>query len=330
MNFLSAILSDILVFEIEANDGALSTRTSTAKYTLKGSAIVVREIDNEKYDWARKKDRIAVVVITGSDVGSKEFDMSSRDVAAKITDNDNLLWTLHEGKDYARIDFIRKSSLASGLKEIEDKGVYIADSIVSRQTGIDINRVLQGFYEKKINFNHIKTSPKFRAFFFDRLFDRIKLPVLLFFLVLLFANYLIFSNINEKYNVSETAYNIQLQKNKQETENSEKAGRLFDEYNKIPAYPLALISDRIASYVPRNLLLTSMVFFPEKTSVARSKAVNEAGNVIVIKGRSEIAGTVLLFTQYLQEDKLFKKVDVVNIDNLKDNESYDFEVRILL
>lgn len=93
---------------------------------------------------------------------------------------------------------------------------------------------------------------------------------------------------------------------------------------------MALISDRIASYVPKNLLLTSMVFLPEKASAARSRAVNESDNMIVIKGKSGISGTVLLFTQYLQEDKLFKKVEVVNIDNLKDNELYDFEIRILL
>lgn len=234
MNFLSAILGDVLIFEFEANDGALSTKISTAKYTLKGSAIVVREIDNDKYDWAKKKERIAVVVIAGRDVGSKEVDMSSRDVAAKITDNDNLLWTLHEDKDNARIDFIRKSSLDSGLKEIVDKGVYIADSIVSRQTGVDINRVVQEFYEKKINFNHIKTSPKFRAFFIDRLFDRIKLPVLLLFLVLLFANYMIFANINEKYNISETAYNTQLQKNKRKQKTTRKQAGYSESIIKSP------------------------------------------------------------------------------------------------
>lgn len=330
MNLLPPILSEILVFEVNASNGVTSTKISTAKYSLKNSEIILQESDNEKFDWTKKKNGIAVLLITGRDVGSKEYDVSGNDTAKKITDNDNLLWTIHEDNDNERIDFIRKSTLENILAEIEVKNFYIANTIVSGKADIDIYIALQEFYEKKVNFDLIKKSKEFRAFFFDSLFDKIKLPVLLFFFVLLFVNYVVFSNIKEKYDLSETAYNIQLQKNKQEKENSEKANRLFGEYNKIQSYPLALISDRIASYMPKDARLTSMVFFPEKTSTARGKTGSDTNNVIIIKGKSEIAGTVLLFVQYLQEDKLFGKVDIININDLKDTGSYDFEIHIKL
>lgn len=332
MNLLPPILSEILVFEVEASNGVTSTKISTARYSLKNSAIILQEIDNEKFDWTKKKDGVAILIITGSDIGSKEYDISGNDAVSKITENDNLLWTVHEDNDSnnERIDFIRKSTLENILAGIEGKNLYIANTIVSGKADIDIYIVLQEFYEKKVNFDIIKKSKEFRAFFFDSLFDKIKLPVLLLFFVLLFVNYVVFSNIKEKYDISETAYNIQLQKNKQEKENSEKTNRLFSEYNKIQSYPLALFSDRIASYMPKDVRLSSMVFFPEKTPTAKGKTGSDTNNVIIIKGKSEIAGTVLLFAQYLQEDKLFNKVDIITINNLKDAGSYDFEIHIIL
>ncbi|RNC63879.1 hypothetical protein [Proteiniphilum sp. X52] len=330
MNLLTPILSEILVFELNASGGVTSAKTSTARYSLKDSAIILREIDKEKFDWTKKKNGIALVFITGSDVGSKEYEASGNDAISKIVENENLLWTTHEVGGNRRIDFIRKSTLGGDLDETEAKGLYIAGTTVSRQTDIDMYVALQEFYEKKVSFDLIKKSREFRAFFFDSLFEKIKLPMLLFFFALLFANYVVFSNIKEKYDISETTYNIRLQKNKIETENREKTNRLFSEYNKIQSYPLALISDRIASYMPKDIRLSSMVFFPEKTPAARGKTGSNTTNVIVIRGKAGIAGTVLLFAQYLQEDKLFSKVDIININNLKDTGSYDFEIDIIL
>ena len=136
--------------------------------------------------------------------------------------------------------------------------------------------------------------------------------------------------MRRKQHHSETAYNIRLQKNKQEKENSEKANRLFGEYDKISSYPLALLSDRIASYMPKDIRLVSMVFFPENRSNAGAGTRSNNANLIIVKGKAEITGTVLLFAQYLQEDKLISKVDIININNLKDNGSYDFELHIIL
>jgi len=73
-----------------------------------------------------------------------------------------------------------------------------------------------------------------------------------------------------------------------------------------------------------------MVFFPENRSNAGAGTRSNNANLIIVKGKAEITGTVLLFAQYLQEDKLISKVDIININNLKDNGSYDFELHIIL
>lgn len=330
MNLLPSILSEILVFEVNASNGVTSTKISIARYSLKKSEIILQEIADEKQYWSKKKSGIAVLFITGSDVGSKEYYASGNDGISKIVENENLFWTIYEEEGNSRIDFIRKSTLVVCLDEMEARGLYIADTTVSAQTDIDINVVLQDFYEKVVNSNLLMKSKEFKAFFFDSLFNKTKLPVLLFFFVLLFANYVVFSNIKDKYEISETNYNIRLEKNKQEAENSEKTNRLFSEYNKIKTYPLALISDRIATYMPKDILMTSMMYMPEKTSVSRGKTEGNTKNVFVIKGKAGIAGTVLLLAQYLQEDKLFSKIDIININNLKDTGSYDFEIHIIL
>jgi len=73
-----------------------------------------------------------------------------------------------------------------------------------------------------------------------------------------------------------------------------------------------------------------MIFFPENKTNLKGKDESDTGNIIIVKGKAEIAGTVLLFAQYLEEEKLFSKVDIININNLKDTGSYDFELHITL
>lgn len=330
MRLFPSILGEIIIAEVEASNGTASTRVTTARYSSKSSDIILREIGHEKEKWPKRKHGIALLLVRGSDVGTKEFATSDNDGVKKITENENLLWTVHEENDFSAIDFIRKSSVENILNALRDRNLHIMEITVSPHSDIDLRTTLLDLYEKKLNFEHLKKSKEFCAFFFDSLFDKIKLPFLLFFFVLLFVNYIAFSNIKEKYEISETAYNIRLQKSKQERENTEKANRLFSEYDKIRSYPLALLSDRIASYMPRDIRLVSMVFFPENRSNAGARAVKNNANLIIVKGKAEIAGTVLLFAQYLQEDKLFSKVDIININNLKDNGSYDFELHIIL
>lgn len=330
MRLIPSILNEIIIAEVEASNGTASVRVTTARYSSKDSDIILRNIDHEKEEWSKKKHGIALLLIKGSDVGTKEFATSDKDGVKKITENENLLWTIHEENNFSTIDFIRKSSVENILNELRDRSLHIIEITVSRHPDTDLRTTLLDLYEKKLNFERLKKSKEFSAFFFDSLFDKIKLPFLLFFFVLLFVNYIVFSNIKEKYEISETAYNIRLQKNKQERENNEKANRLFGEYDKIRSYPLALLSDRIASYMPKDIRLVSMVFFPEDRSNAGARTASKNANLIIVKGKAEIAGTVLLFAQYLQEDKLFSKVDIININNLKDNGSYDFELHIIL
>lgn len=330
MRILSSILNEITAIEVEVSNGIASTRISKARYSLKNSAVILREIDDDKQEWTKGANGVAVLFITGNDVGSKEFDITDDEAIKKITENNNLLWTISEKDGNRRIDFIRKSSLENVWQEIGRKGFYITDITVTRQEDNGIHTTLEELYEKKLNTGLVKKSKEFRAFFFDSLFDKIKLPVLLFFFVLLFINYIAFSNIRGKYEISETAYHIELQRNKQEAENSEKANRLFSAYNNTGEYSLALMSDRIACYIPADMRLTSMVFFPDDRAAARGNRVNDKGNVIIVKGKSSMAGTVLLFAQHLQEDNLFGKVDIITINNLKESSSYDFELQIIL
>lgn len=317
MKLLPSIPGKILVYEVGISNETVSIKKSVASYSLKKSAVIIRDLNNEQINHFKKKKCAVILIVTGSDIGSKVYDSSGNEAISKITENDKLLWTIHRDDGYERIDFTRKALIDDILNEINEKGFYILSTTVSAQTDVDINIILRDFYEKSVSFNFIKESEEFMAFFFESLYDKIKLPVLLFFFVLLFVNYLIFSKIKEEYDISKDAYNIQLKMNKQETENREKASRLFSNYEKIHTYPLALLSDRIASYLPKNVLLTSMFFFPDKTP-----------DVIIVKGKAEVAGTALLFAQYLQKDKLFGKVDVININNLKDSDSYDFELHI--
>ena len=107
MNLLPPILSEILVFQVDVSNGIASTKTSAAKYSLKKDhAIILQEVNEGKSDRSKKKNGVAVVIITGNDVGSKEHEISGDEVFTKITENDNLLWTIHEENDNRRIDFI--------------------------------------------------------------------------------------------------------------------------------------------------------------------------------------------------------------------------------
>lgn len=330
MDVLRYILDPLQVAEVDVSNGVISVRKSTAIYSLRTKQVTLHEMNDDNEDTRKNKNAIIFLYIQGSDVVSREHDIQDSETIRKITGNDNLLWTIHKEGDRNSIDFIRKSSLDSEIKEIERKSIYIAGITVSNRCGLDIHEGMNLFYRDKLNIDLLKKSREFRGFFFDSLFYKIRLPILLFLLLLLLVNYLVFSNLKEKYDVSEAAYTVQLQKMKRETQDSEKTHRLFDEYNKIPYYPLAVLSDRIASYMPKDVRLTSMVFFPETRSNIREKNMDHSRDIVVLKGNAGIAGTVLLFTHYLQEDKLFNKVGIINITNLEGTDLYNFELEVEL
>lgn len=329
MQLFYLFLNEILVIEVDVKDGHTSIQMKTAKYQMKNKEIILLEVADIDELWSKTKPGVAVLFVSGSDVGSRIY-IPNDDASTKIIENENLFWSIHERNNASIIDFIRKASLESILDDLEKKGVYVADILISKRTDINIPEKVLHLYDEKLNFNLVKKSKEFRAFFFESLFNKIKLPILLIFLVLLFINYITFSRIKEKYDNIDTSYNIQLQNSKLKSENVKNANRFFGEFNKMPTYSLALVSDRIASYVPKNMQLSMLHVFPEKKSQSINKNEEDFHNIIIVKGKAEIAGTVLLFAQYLEEDKLFNKVDIININNQKDSNLFDFELHIIL
>lgn len=103
-------------------------------------------------------------------------------------------------------------------------------------------------------------------------------------------------------------------------------------YNQIPNQSFALLADRIASYVPANLYLTTMNIFPlgKNRNLRDRTTLPLEYHIIRIKGTVETPGSVTLLSQLLESDNLFKKVKVIQLGRLKNTNLFEFELEITL
>lgn len=112
----------------------------------------------------------------------------------------------------------------------------------------------------------------------------------------------------------------------------QKRNSLITRYNQIPNRSIALLADRIASYIPANLFLFSMNVFPviKNTNSRDKKELSIEDHTIRLKGVVETPGSITLLSQLLEADTLFTKVKIVRMERRKDSDMFGFEMEITL
>lgn len=333
MNIPSFLFRKITLLHIEMGQDGIVRRKSAAVHFSKGKAVMGSWADFDMATLSKWKNAPALVLITGENIISRAYD--KQDAGNKRIMNDaGFLWDLNVADGGGEtLSFLRREQLAEFLQAIGQQHLVLIDTwIYGSDTEYSIPSRLEKLYADRFKSSALMKSSDFKNTLANALFQKLFLPVLLLFFGLLLGNYFLNSYYTKQYQEKQ---NI-IQQNKRESRASsaeeQKKNQLLAGYTQIPDQSFALLADRIASYVPVGMFLTAMDIFPlsRKTNPANKKVLPLDFHVIRIKGTVEVPGSITLLSQLLEADSLFEKVKVVQLERIKNEDVFEFELEITL
>lgn len=239
-----------------------------------------------------KAGTVAIVIVTGPDVSVRA--VSDADpILKRIMTNPDILYTAYPD----RVCYVPKgpvTELTSTWKDIPVAGMVVGDGKTDTTEAVDA--VTRCIPTKAVCLQW---------------YERIKLPVLLFYLVILLVNFLITPSIGRKYDERRRLLDAAERQSRTKLEVSEKQKRLMTEYVQLSSHDAAFAFDKIASCVPEKVRLTQ---------ISREAAGFK------IKGEAGEASSVVVFASRLGE--YFPSMNIQSFDKIPGREISGFEIRV--
>ncbi len=334
MGILNYIVSNLLLFELSTN--ATGNCIRIWKVSNKRSGLfLIEQKDCDLNNMEKWKHSPAILLITGDRVISKRFDRMDTSIG-KITENPELLWNLYlsEDSEVQTISFLRKELVEELIESLDRNSIYILEKWINGNETPNKKKILSDFYKKTIKVSEFVQNRIQANLLSLVIYYKLRLLLLIFFFIILLGNFLLNTRFRQEYEAVQRELYLNQRNNKQKQDDKKKQGRIQSQYESIPNHTFALIADRIASYVPPQVILNSLILSPLEgtgnNTVLKNKKLMFNNYTILIKGETEIPGSVSLFTQYLERDLLFSSVKILSF--VKDNDSswFTFELNIEL
>jgi hypothetical protein len=279
------------------------------------------------------KHRPVVLLISGEGVLSKKY-LSGDAGLKKITENKELLWSVvpaDGNTGEVTVSFLRKECIASLLDELAKNQIPLLGLRIVSQATPGEELTPEELLKREFSLRNLRRDKQRLNLLCELLYYRLRLPVLLFFFVLLLGNFLLSEQLRQENSVLQTELSAKQRNDRAQKELREKQGRIGGEYRKVPDVSFALLSDRIASYLPEEMRLSRLSLFPAVDTgnlIGRDKEVKLSFGIIRIVGETTIPGSVTLFSRFLGSDPLFAGVEVTALERRKDSSVYQFELHL--
>ena len=275
-------------------------------------SAVVLTIDAEgNYSLERMNQErdVSVAFITGEAVGSKEYD-ASNPIVRRIESNKDLYVSVH---DAATIDYVRKSVVDFVMK---DSGCKVIEVVVCKSIdSVDIEAHISAARQRRLSISALKQDMPLVDYLASGLLKRLLLPVLIVYLAVLLANFFVHSELTKKLGEMRSTYARESAEAKKRSEVTQAQERLFSEYQAIQDIDMSGLSDDIASLLPDDIRLTSLVF--------RNMRVGICGDAF----SSE---TAMSFVDSLRQKIKYESVNVISLEKDRKEDLLRFEIHMLL
>ena len=319
MNALFRLFNEYILIDVVAEKEQTTTTYSMVKYP-RGS--------NSDIDIKNKRNSIAIIYVSGDKIISKSYPKASPEIK-RITENNDLIWEKQkEGIGEITISFLRKDILSKIIDDLEECNIVLLGICMENLESSDKNLLIEKTINQSLSMNSLKNIT-FSNSIFNVLFNKFKLLVLLFYFILLLGNFFYSEKIRNELQLNQVSYNILVLNTKKKNENQDKISRITKNIN-YQNYRHSLISDRIASYIPKNITLELLSINPPNENLANHKDLKINQNIILIKGWTDISGAVVSLSQNLSSDNLFVETKINSISQRKNSELFDFEIQITL
>lgn len=334
MRLLQYIMGKSVLFEVRVSNEPIDIKLWVVHNSSKGVRLEQKELDTNK-SLEKWKHSMAILSVSGEQIVSKIYPKNDAAIK-KITENKDLLCNITPSgeDDECLVSFLRRDGINEFIELLDKNNIHILDIWITRNELSTRKKQLNDFYRKEMTLSSIRKTPGRLNIFCDSIYYKLRLPVLLILFCVLLANFFFNTQLRNEYEIIQTELNMKQRNDKTFRENQKKQNRLQTEYQKIPDCSFALIADRIASYVPTSVQLNLLSVFPLESARSlagsREKGLKLKTGSIIVKGEVEIPGSVTLFTQFLGNDNLFSKVEILSLSKQKDSSLFNFELQITL
>lgn len=275
-------------------------------------SAVVLTIDAEgNYSLERMNQEgdISVAFITGEAVGSKAYD-ASNPIVRRIEANKDLYVSVH---DAAAIDYVRMSVVDSAVK---DSGCKVIEVVVCKSMdSVDIEAHISAARQRRLSISALKQDMSLVDHLASRLLKRLLLPMLIVYLAVLLANFFVHSELTKRLGEMRSTYARESDEAKKRSEVTQAQERLFADYRAIQDVNMSGLADDVASLLPDDMRLTSLVF----------------NNMLVeICGDAFSSEAVMTFVDALRDKVEYESVNVISLEKDRKEDLFKFEIHMML
>lgn len=275
-------------------------------------SAVVLTIDAEgNYSLERMNQEgdISVAFITGEAVGSKAYD-ASNPIVRRIEANEDLYVSVH---DAAAIDYVRMSVVDSAVK---DSGCKVIEVVVCKSMdSVDIEAHISAARQRRLSISALKQDMSLVDHLASRLLKRLLLPMLIVYLAVLLANFFVHSELTKRLGEMRSTYARESAEAKKRSEVTQAQERLFADYRAIQDVNMSGLADDVASLLPDDMRLTSLVF----------------NNMLVeIRGDAFSSEAVMTFVDALRDKVEYESVNVISLEKDRKEDLFRFEIHMML
>ena len=252
---------------------------------------------------------VSVAFVTGEAVGSKEHD-ASNPIVRRIESNKDLFVSVH---DAATIDYVRKSVVDSAVM---DSGCKVIEVVVCKSIeSVDIEAHISAARQRRLSISALKQDLSLVDYLASRLLKRLLLPVLIVYLAVLLANFIVHSELTERLGEMRSTYARESAEAKKRSEMTQAQERLFADYRVIQDVNMSGLADDIATLLPDDIRLTSLVF----------------NNMLVeICGEAFSSESVMSFVDALRDKVKCEAVNVISLEKDRKEDLFRFEIHMML
>lgn len=252
---------------------------------------------------------VSVVFVTGEAVGCKDYE-TSNPIVRRIESNTDLYVSVHND---LTIDYIRKSVVDSVL---EESGSKFIDVIVCKNMDlVDVESQVAAVRQRRLSLSALKQDIPLVDHLASRLLKRLLLPVLLVYLSVLLANFFIHSELTERLGEVRSANARESVEARKRSEVTQAQERLISEYRTIQDIDMSGLSDDMASLLPDDMRLTSLVFNNAQVKICGDAFTSE---------------TVMSFVNNLRESVECEAVKVISLEKDRKEDLFRFEIQMVL
>ena len=252
---------------------------------------------------------VSVAFVTGGSVGSKDYD-ASNPIVRRIESNKDLYVSVH---DAATIDYVRKSIVDSAVK---DSGCKVIEVVVCKlMDSVDIEAHISAARQRRLSISALKQDMPLVDYLASGLLKRLLLPVLIVYLAVLLANFFVHSELTKKLGEMRSTYARESAEAKKRSEMTQAQERLFADYRAIQDINMSGLADDIATLLPDDIRLTSLVF----------------NNMLVeICGDAFSSEVVMTFVDSLRDKVEYESVNVISLEKDRKEDLFRFEIQMML